>query len=320
MGGARQSIFAETGSIHMPHDYYRILGLPANATEDEISRRYRDLVRENHPDVNRTTGAKERLALINKAFSVLRHSDKRREYDDLYRRSRFSDRAHKPIDYESGGGQRAVEQKPAKPAISPVAPKSGRPATSPVVPKAKTSPGLEADRKSSKPGSDRVVRPDPTSAGKPRECCELLSVPGPVPAADGLLRCDPACPLRRADNALKAGRLETAGELARTHLKKNGASRAAFEILGDVLARQHDRGRALTVYQAALLLSPENSLLQAKIRMLNAFAVEPSSGSVEASSNSPAVRSAEPKSQTPGEPRPILARLLDALGWKRPED
>ncbi len=62
-------------------DFYEILGVGRNATQDEIQRAYRKLARENHPDVNSDPAAEERFKDISEAYSVLSDPATRRRYD-----------------------------------------------------------------------------------------------------------------------------------------------------------------------------------------------------------------------------------------------
>lgn len=62
-------------------DYYEILGVPRNASQDELKLSFRRLARQYHPDVNKSPDAEERFKEINEAFAVLSDSEKRAVYD-----------------------------------------------------------------------------------------------------------------------------------------------------------------------------------------------------------------------------------------------
>ena len=63
-------------------DYYGVLGVSRNASENEIRQAYRKLARQHHPDVNRDDkGSEDRFKSINEAYSVLSDQNKRRRYD-----------------------------------------------------------------------------------------------------------------------------------------------------------------------------------------------------------------------------------------------
>src|SRR5438270_9775466 len=63
-------------------DYYKVLGVGKNASEDEVKKAYRKLARQHHPDRNPgNKQAEERFKEISQAHDVLSDSEKRKAYD-----------------------------------------------------------------------------------------------------------------------------------------------------------------------------------------------------------------------------------------------
>lgn len=63
-------------------DYYQILGVNKNATQEEIKKAFKKLARKYHPDLNpNDTQAKQKFQEINEAHEVLSDPEKRKKYD-----------------------------------------------------------------------------------------------------------------------------------------------------------------------------------------------------------------------------------------------
>ncbi|MEU8432395.1 molecular chaperone DnaJ [Streptomyces sp. NPDC029216] len=81
-------------------DYYKVLGVPKDATEAEIKKAYRKLAREFHPDANKgDASAEARFKEISEANDVLGDAKKRKEYDEA--RTLFGNGGFRP---GPGGG------------------------------------------------------------------------------------------------------------------------------------------------------------------------------------------------------------------------
>jgi curved DNA-binding protein len=64
-------------------DYYEVLGVPRDASNEDVRRAYRKLARQYHPDVNKEAGAEDRFKEVSEAYEVLRDPEKRERYDRL---------------------------------------------------------------------------------------------------------------------------------------------------------------------------------------------------------------------------------------------
>ena len=65
----------------MGKDYYNILGVSREASEEEIKKGYRKMALKYHPDKNKDPGAEEKFKEISEAYEVLSDTDKRAAFD-----------------------------------------------------------------------------------------------------------------------------------------------------------------------------------------------------------------------------------------------
>ncbi len=65
----------------MPKNYYEILGVSKDASQEEIKKAYRKMAMKYHPDINKEKGAEDKFKELNEAFSVLGDESKRQQYD-----------------------------------------------------------------------------------------------------------------------------------------------------------------------------------------------------------------------------------------------
>ncbi len=81
-------------------DYYKILGIPENASQQDIKSSFRKLAFKYHPDTNpgNERQAEERFKEINEAYAVLSDKNKRQQYD-LARKGQFAGVGYKGFQY-----------------------------------------------------------------------------------------------------------------------------------------------------------------------------------------------------------------------------
>jgi len=83
-------------------DYYKIMGVARDASQDEIKRAYRKLARKYHPDVSKEPQAEARFKELGEAYEVLKDPEKRVAYDRLGTNWKANQEFRPPPDWNAG--------------------------------------------------------------------------------------------------------------------------------------------------------------------------------------------------------------------------
>lgn len=83
-------------------DYYKIIGVEKDASQDKIKRAYRKLARKYHPDVSKEANAEIRFKELGEAYEALKDPEKRAAYDQLGANWKAGQDFNPPPDWDAG--------------------------------------------------------------------------------------------------------------------------------------------------------------------------------------------------------------------------
>jgi curved DNA-binding protein len=83
-------------------DYYKVLGVARDASQEDIKRAYRKLARKYHPDVSKEANAEDKFKELQEGYEVLKDPEKRAAYDQLGSNWRQGQQFTPPPDWGNG--------------------------------------------------------------------------------------------------------------------------------------------------------------------------------------------------------------------------
>ena len=236
-------------------DYYQILGLASTTNPEEIKKRYRELARRYHPDVNPDPAASQKIKAVNEAYHTLSDPDRRALYD-----------AHRILSQPAAPRPSGSARSTSPPNGAPGAthrPQSTRPADNPRT----AGTGSSRPYTGARAGFNGFGRTPPDDGPKeaPRSASTAQTARKPAgreapskgPTVNSLLS--------EAQLAFVNRRYREAEALCGQALELDRRNGTVYELLGDIYARRGQTESATTAYSYAIQFSPRNYSIHSKL-------------------------------------------------------
>jgi curved DNA-binding protein CbpA len=225
-------------------NHYEALGLPPTATAEQIKRKYREMARRYHPDVNPSPDAAHKILSVNQAYQVLGDANRRAEYDAERARQQTVTPPGRPAAPPNNASRpRRAKAQPATPRGPVYYDGFGRSYSPP-----------KSEQRTPSPGPARSKQ---TPESQQANLEQMLT---------------------EAKLAFINREFPLARRLCQDVLKINPREAIAHEILGDIYAREGESQRASTAFAYAIQFNPRNQSAQVKLERLMRAAAAPAGG------------------------------------------
>jgi curved DNA-binding protein CbpA len=269
----------------MQPDHYETLGLTPASTQDQIKKRYRELARRYHPDINPDPAAVQKIKTINEAYRVLGDPDLRATYDAQIVLSRHQAKSASSTTASEHYATPSNPPRPARPTSDSASSWNGRAEYNGFGRTAPDGAPLYNAPQSASPRS---------RARKPAEPVEKV-----------LERL-----IGEAQLAYINRRYPQAEALCLQALRLDHRNPVLHEILGDVYVRLGDTERAQTAFTFAIQFNPHNRSAQTKLERLMGL---PFRGSPGPTMTRPSVQTRQRKDPLPMGVLHLLSSLFTMI-------
>ncbi len=238
-------------------DYYQLLGLAPSAAPEEVKKRYREMARLYHPDINPSPEASHKIKAINEAYHTLNDPDRRALYDA----NRILNEA--TSSRTAGSDRTAPRSSASGPSPGAAKPAGGNRATgggSTQSPYSSGKAGYNGFGRTA-PDDSGTAQQHPASAARDnRTGTRSTEKPSPRTAVNSLIS--------EAQLAFINRRYREAEVLCKQALELDKRNAVIYELLGDVYARKGQTDSATMAYSYAIQFNPRNFSVHGKLDRL----------------------------------------------------